>query len=77
MSNVPRCPRCGHNFYEGGSGICKWCQDEIDNPSYCHICGAVATCSGYNGYLCDRDSCSERDEQISNQKFLDEWEELE
>lgn len=25
----PQCPRCGHIYYEGGSGLCKWCIKEI------------------------------------------------
>ena len=27
--SVPKCPTCGHNFYEGGYGVCKWCIDEF------------------------------------------------
>ncbi len=28
-----RCPTCGHNYYSGGYGICKWCiaEWEADN----------------------------------------------
>jgi hypothetical protein len=31
---VPRCPRCGHNFYRGGYGICHWCIKEIERDGY-------------------------------------------
>jgi hypothetical protein len=27
----PRCPRCGHNFYNdnpGPDGLCRWCYEE-------------------------------------------------
>ncbi len=27
---VPRCPRCGHNFFSGGYGLCKWCLNELN-----------------------------------------------
>jgi hypothetical protein len=43
MGEVPRCPRCGHNFYLGMSappnaeGLCQWCEDEVKEPSIlCH-----------------------------------------
>jgi hypothetical protein len=48
--SVNRCPRCGHNYYEGGSGVCKWCREEENDR--CHICGAQAQCTSSGGYTC-------------------------
>jgi hypothetical protein len=76
--SVPRCPRCGHNFYDDSptpSGVCTYCQDEINNPVYCHVCNAVATCTGHKGHLCDRQYCADMDslEWEKEQRYDDEY----
>lgn len=63
-----RCPRCGHNYYEGGSGLCKWCKEE--ESVRCHICGAQAQCSSSGGYACYECApiAQERDDQKRKDK---------
>ena len=34
--DVPRCPRCFHNFYHGGYGICRWCLYELNRDNVCY-----------------------------------------
>ena len=33
MENHEQCPRCGHNYFNGGSGLCHWCVDELEEKS--------------------------------------------
>lgn len=72
-----RCPGCGHNFhgdsFPGSGGLCKWCIDEKNNPSQCYVCGAGATCSGHNGYLCSSSSCSDADDHKSKKKYQEQY----
>lgn len=51
------CPRCGHIYYDGDEGLCKWCIDEIETPDLCYVCGDIATCSSKNGQLCSHKGC--------------------
>jgi len=73
---APRCHRCGHNFYTDSpneNGVCKWCQDEIDNPVYCHVCTNVATCTGQKGYLCDSGNCHRTDDDMAEEDFNEKY----
>jgi hypothetical protein len=74
---VPQCPRCGHNFYHDSpneNGVCQWCQDEINNPVYCHVCKAIATCSGHMGYLCNAEKCAKIDDLLSQINYIKKYE---
>lgn len=73
-----RCPRCGHRFIEGHTApvrddLCHWCVDEIDNPSYCHVCNRIAKHSGQQGYLCGAKSCSRIDGLLSEIEFIKKY----
>ena len=71
------CPGCGHSFYTDGpvrNGLCKWCVDDQNNPSYCYVCGSVATCSGHKGYLCGSQSCSNKDDENSEKQYRKKYE---
>jgi hypothetical protein len=81
MGEVPRCPRCGHNFYLGMSappnaeGLCQWCEDEVKEPSIlCHVCGADATCTTEQGYLCDKEKCLKIDKLLAEIEFIKRYE---
>lgn len=74
MAEVNSCPTCGHRYYEGGSGTCKWCKEEAENPESCVICGNVATYRGNTGYLCGASGCSHDDEDKSwNEHIEHNW----
>jgi hypothetical protein len=71
-SEVNSCHGCGHRYYDGGHGLCKWCKEEAKNPNYCVICGNIATCRGNTGYLCGASGCSHEDEDKSWNKYIEE-----
>jgi len=71
--SVNRCPKCGHNYYEGGSGICKWCLEEEKNPVRCYICGGIADASGSGGYVCKSHYQADTDRQTAKNREEDDW----
>lgn len=75
--SVPRCPGCGHNHYDGGSGYCKWCKEEQANPIKCYICGGNADASGRGGYVCKNCYQADDDRQEEKRRQADRDEESE
>jgi hypothetical protein len=71
-SEVNSCHGCGHRYYDGGSGLCKWCKEEAENPEHCVICGNVANYRGHTGYLCGASGCSHEDDEKSWNEYLEE-----